>query len=162
MKPLLIAISILFLHIHAFSQSAALKGKSVPSFKLTTFDNQTVSSKSLRGKVVLLDFWEAWCTPCVESMPHLQQLYDNYKDKGLTMYGITHDTKQLETSKQLIAKKGATYPNLIGTDQSKNAFKLISIPLYVLIDKTGKVIFVQEGYSPELETAIRNALSFMQ
>ncbi len=49
---------------------------------------KSVSLKSLRGKIVLLDFWATWCGPCRMAMPGLQKLHDRYKDKPVAIYGV--------------------------------------------------------------------------
>jgi thiol-disulfide isomerase/thioredoxin len=99
--------------------SLVSKGKEAPGFILTGFDNKKVSLADLRGKLVLLDFWEVWCGPCVESMPKVQHLYDAYKDKGLLVFGVIHEAKELEPSKLLVDKRGIRFPMLVGNEQSR-------------------------------------------
>ncbi len=135
-----------------------LKDKSAPGFNLVSFNNDTVSLSKLHGKVILLDFWEVWCGPCLESMPKIQILYETFKDQGLEVYGITNEIKQLESSKLLIKKRGISFPILIGNEQLKKNYKINAIPLYIIIDKKGKIIFAGEGYSNKIENAIKTAL----
>lgn len=132
-----------------------LKDKEAPVFELSSFDSKIIKSSEMRGKLVLLDFWEVWCGPCLESMPKVQHLYDTYKEKGLLVYGITTEVKQLQPAKQLIKSRGIRFPMLIGNEQLKKDYKMNAIPLYLLIDKNGKVIFVSEGYSDSLEATIQ-------
>ena len=137
----------------------ALKDKEAPNFELVSFDNKSIILSKMRGKAVLLDFWEVWCGPCLESMPKVQQLYDTYKKKGLFVYGITNEIKQIQSSKQSVQDRKISFPMLIGNEQLKKNYKLDAIPLYILIDKNGKVVFISEGYSDEMEAAIKTALS---
>ena len=135
-----------------------LQGQQAPAFTLSTFDKKEISLEGLRGKIILLDFWEVWCGPCIESMPKVQHLYDTYKDKGLHVFGIINDIKQLGPSKLLVQKRGFSFPMLTGNEQLKKDYKINAIPLYILIGKSGKIIFLSAGYSDELETAIREAI----
>lgn len=134
-----------------------LKDKEAPDFELVSFDNKSISLSKMRGKAVLLDFWEVWCGPCLESMPKVQKLYDTYKESGLLVYGITNEIKQIQYSKQSVKDRRIKFPMLIGNEQIKKNYKLNAIPLYILIDKNGKVVFISEGYSDDIEAAIKAA-----
>jgi thiol-disulfide isomerase/thioredoxin len=136
----------------------SLKDKAAPPFELISFTEQPISSTQFKGKVVLLDFWEVWCSPCIASMPKVQALYDKYKDKGLLVYGISNETDQLEPAKKLVAKRGINFPMLKGNEQIKNTYSVNAIPLYILINKTGTISYLTEGYSEAIEAAIVKAL----
>lgn len=136
----------------------ALKGSSAPAFVLSSFGGSEVSSASLKGKPVLLDFWEVWCGPCIESMPKIEQLYNTYKDKGLQVFGVVNDLKQLEPAKRFIEKRGVRFPMLSGNEKLIKDYKVNGVPQYVLIDRQGKISFISVGYSGELEAAIKNSL----
>lgn len=142
----------------AISPVMHLKDKEAPDFNLMSFNNKEVSLSKLHGKVLLLDFWEVWCEPCLASMPKIQHLYDLFKNQGLEVYGIINEIKQLEASELLIKKRGISFPMLIGNEKMKINCKIYGIPLYVLIDRRGKIVFVSEGYTSEIETAIKTAL----
>ncbi|MBC7848747.1 MAG: TlpA family protein disulfide reductase [Chitinophagaceae bacterium] len=136
----------------------ALKDKPISSFQLEGFDGKNVSTASFNGKLTLLDFWEVWCGPCIESMPKVQELFKKYNGRGLDVYGIMSEDKQLESAKKIVAKKQISFPMLIGTDAVKNTFNLNAVPLYVLIDRSGKIVFISEGFSPTLEDEILKRL----
>lgn len=138
----------------------ALKGKQAPLFELKSFDNKPFALQATAGKVVLLDFWEVWCGPCIESMPKVQQLYDKFKDKGLVVYGIINDVRQLESSKKLVDRKSEIeFPMLIGNDALKKDYQVNAVPQYVLIDKKGKINFISLGYSDTIASEIEKLLS---
>jgi len=137
-----------------------LKGKPAPQFHLKSFDGKIISSQDLDGKVVLLDFWEVWCGPCIESMPKVQQLYARFKDKGFMVYGVTNDLKQLESSKKYALRKPEIqFPMLIGNAGVKDDYRIDAVPQYVLIDRHGKITFLSLGYSGDIESAIVSALN---
>lgn len=137
-----------------------LKGKPAPVFALKSFDEQQVMSLQMSGKVVLLDFWEIWCGPCVESMPKVAQLYEKFKDKGLVVYGVINDTKQLESSKRFVTKHPEIgFPMLVGNGKLKKDYMINAVPEYVIIDKKGMVSFVSLGFSDQIEREIEKALA---
>ena len=136
----------------------ALKGTDAPGFVLSSFTGTEVSAASMKGNLVLLDFWEVWCGPCIESMPKVQQLYESYKDKGLKVFGVMNDLKQLESAKRFVEKRGFSFPMLAGNEQLLKDYKVNGVPQYVLIDPQGKISFISVGYSTELEAAIKSSL----
>ena len=83
------------------AQSMGLEiGNKAPEIKLPTLKGDTVSLSSLKGKLVLIDFWGTWCSPCVEEQSELAKLYAKYKQltfingKGFEIYGVTLDSKK--------------------------------------------------------------------
>jgi cytochrome c biogenesis protein CcmG/thiol:disulfide interchange protein DsbE len=65
-------------------------GTAAPAFTVQDAD-RTIALSDLHGKVVVLNFWATWCAPCVEEMPSLVQLQQRFKDKGLTVVGVSID-----------------------------------------------------------------------
>lgn len=129
-----------------------------PDFELMSIANQKIDLQKLRGKVVLLDFLEVWCSPCFASVPKVKALSDKYKSKGLLVYGVSFEKKQVPSMQKLVAKFNVDFPVLIGDDATKSAYDVNAIPRYVLIDKKGNVSFNKSGYSEEIEQAIIKTL----
>ena len=140
------------------TKSKLTMGMSAPYFRLESFDGKTVSSNKYKGKVVLLDFWEVWCSPCIESMPKIVALYSKYHDKGLDVYGITNDLKQLSSARAFAKRKKINFPLLIGSEQIKKDYHVEAFPYYVLIDRKGIIHMVSLGYMEELERLVRELL----
>ncbi|MBL0181956.1 MAG: TlpA family protein disulfide reductase [Chitinophagaceae bacterium] len=136
----------------------ALNGKQFPSFQIISFDGKPVNSEGLKGKLVLLDFWEVWCGACVVSLPKVQALYEKYKSKGFEVYGITHEKRNLETAKELLRKTKLSFPIMLGNAKMKNDYSVGAVPLYVLIDRSGKILMTSEGYPDNMEEYIRKYL----
>ncbi|QNF34402.1 TlpA family protein disulfide reductase [Adhaeribacter swui] len=148
------------LEVHANRPVMNLKDKPFPPFALRSFGNDPVSSAPLKGQVVLLDFWEVWCSPCIEALPKMEQLYSTYKKRGLQVYGIVNDLKQLEAAKALVRKRGLSYAMLIGNEALRKDYHLTgAVPLYILIDKKGQVRMISEGFPAELEAIIQKVLT---
>src|SRR5436190_1317967 len=84
----------------AVNAHAAAVGSQAPSLGSTssiTADNpkgSAIDLNALKGKVVLIDFWATWCGPCVAAIPHVEELYEKYKDKGLVVIGHTDGSSQ--------------------------------------------------------------------
>ncbi len=69
-------------------------GEPLPNFTATDLDGDPISLQDYRGKVVLLDFWAVWCSPCIAEMPNIKRVYNRYKDEGFDIIGISLDTDE--------------------------------------------------------------------
>ncbi|MBK8955819.1 MAG: AhpC/TSA family protein [Saprospiraceae bacterium] len=76
-------------------------GMDAPDISLPTPDGKTLALSSLKGKVVLLDFWASWCGPCRRANPHVVEMYHKYKNKGFTVYSVSLDGVDSRTKAQL-------------------------------------------------------------
>ncbi len=112
-----------------------------------------------RGKVVVLDFWAGWCPPCKASVPHVNKLYEKYKGRGVSVYGINLDTKNQETAaRRAIKSWGIKYPVLLDSGAVAREFKVVGIPMLAVIDKDGTL--KSTGHSVgEVEKALEALLS---
>lgn len=136
----------------------ALNGKPFPSFQISSFDGKPMNSESIKGKLVLLDFWEVWCGPCVASLPKVQALYEKYKSRGFEVWAIMHEKQNQEPAKKLIQKKKISLTMLLGGAKTKTDYSVGAVPLYVLIDRSGKIVFISEGFPENMEELIRKYL----
>lgn len=119
-------------------------GAIAPDFTLNDPNGNPVSLSSLRGKVVLIDFWASWCMPCMAELPNVIELYAAYKDKGLEIFGVSLDRNR-EAWVKTIEEKGMTWIHgwdLENGSQGEVAGKYAveGIPYTVLVDKDGKII----------------------
>jgi len=133
-----------------------------PHFSFTTHENQNVSNASLRGKVVLLDFWGTWCPPCRESVPILRDLNKKYAGKPFQLVGISSDNDE-DVWKTFIQAQHMDWSEYIDlSDEVLQAFKVESFPTYIVLDKDGVIRFRQSGLGEytqgELAEAINKAL----
>ena len=126
-------------------------GDSMPAFTLHSTVNGTVNSEDLKGKVVLINIFATWCSPCQSELAEVQKtLWPKYKDNKdfvLLMIGREHTDVELQKYNE---KKGFTFP--LYPDKNRaiyGAFAKNLIPRSYLVDKTGKVVYATKGYSDE-------------
>lgn len=124
------------------AESSDLVGKPL-ELAGTTFAGVEFDWKSYRGQVVLVDFWATWCGPCIREMPNVRALYDENKDKGFTVVGVSLD-KDLEKLGQFIEDKNVPWENLAGggTADLAKKYGVRGIPTMMLVDREGKVVGV--------------------
>jgi len=130
-----------------------------PGFSLTTLENKQISNASLRGKVVLLDFWGTWCPPCRESVPILRSLNKRYSAKGFQLIGVSSDDDEDVWKTFVSAQKmgWSEYIDLSGKMQE--SFKIESFPTYIVVGKDGVIRFRQSGLGPSTEGELDEAIS---
>ncbi len=128
----------------------SLKGKKVPSFSMTALDGKKITDKSLLGKAYVLDFWATWCGPCKAASPTMQQLHTTYAKKGFVVIGA--NTFEEGNGKQKAAAYRAehryNYTFTYNNDAFATKIGAEGIPLFIFVDKTGKVADVQVGFDP--------------
>jgi thiol-disulfide isomerase/thioredoxin len=131
-------------------------GKPVPAFSLKDPEGNTVSLESLRGSVVLLDFWATWCGPCKAAMPTLQEFHKTYESKGLKVVGIN----AFERGDPVKYKKdqGYTYTLLLKGDGVATAFGVSGIPAFFLIDREGNLAWKSTGWGPRSKEPMKKAI----
>lgn len=139
-------------------------GDKMPAFTIVSDNGQQLSSTSLKGKVVLVNFFATWCPPCQKELAEVQKtLWPKYKDNkhfALLVIGREHTDADLSKYNE---KKGFTFPLYPDKNRSiYGAFAKNLIPRSYLVDKSGKVIYTSKGYNDEdfasLMKAIETAL----
>jgi peroxiredoxin len=127
-------------------------GMKAPDFVYPSFAGATVSLKQMRGKYVLLDFWETWCGYCVLALPKMKDIYQQYHDKGLEVIGIT--TENPGRIPAIIQSNGLPYINIKADEKILKDYNVSARPAYVLIDKEGKIVLYNDWEKVEkfLET----------
>lgn len=130
------------------SSKSGLTSHQAPDFTLASVDGKTVSLAEFRNKdVVLLDFWATWCPPCRAAMPELAELDAQYGGKGLKVISINQG-EDAATVAKFVKETGYKPLVLLDSGPTSDKYHVRAIPTLVLVDKTGKVLSVQEGYSP--------------
>ncbi|HMH63808.1 MAG TPA: thioredoxin family protein [Bradyrhizobium sp.] len=114
------------------------------------FNSAPLSMADLRGKVVLVDFWTYGCVNCVNTLPHVTELYAKYKDRGLVVVGVHTPEFPFERSasnvQAALKRHGITYPVAQDNEQQTwNAYRNQYWPAQYIVDQSGKIVFQHDG-----------------
>jgi len=154
-------LGLLTLGTAAGAAPQALKiGDPVPHFSLQTLDGKTLDITSLKGKVVVLDFWATWCGPCRQAMPELKTLLQKYSGKPLVVVSVSAD-QDMKAPAEFAQANGMTWMQawdgrgkVIG-----GVFGVSGLPSYVVIDADGRIVYLMKGWSSAmLSQAVSKAL----
>jgi|DewCreStandDraft_4_1066084.scaffolds.fasta_scaffold47763_2 thiol-disulfide isomerase/thioredoxin len=157
MTPRKLVTALLVAGVCVFALSAMLSRPGTAATDIGILvDGKEHRLSSLKGKVVLLDFWATWCGPCRMSMPGIQQLYTEKRDKGFEVLGVAIERDSNAPVRQVLEALGVTYPaGFPVSKQEVEAYNPSGLPTMVLVDRGGRIRWRQEGYSQQLEQELR-------
>lgn len=120
-------------------------GSRMPEFTLTTFDGETIASRDLQGKVLLVNFWASWCIPCEQEAAELEQASQLYSDDEVVFLGVDYVDTETE-ARAYLARFGITYANGpdLGTRISQ-AFRIRGVPESYVVGPDGTIVSVKIG-----------------
>ena len=133
------------------------EGHFAPDFVLRTLDGKTVQLSEFRGKkVVLINFWATWCPPCRLEMPTMQQIYSEYKVKGFEILAVNIEPDAKQAIRDFVKELRLTFPIALDPDMKvARKFRVIGLPVSVLIDRQGIVRAKEIGYHDWTDKASR-------
>lgn len=118
-------------------------GAEAPDIVMNTPTGEVLSLSSLKGKVVLIDFWASWCKPCRMENPNVVKLYAKYKDKGFEILGVSLD-REKSAWEQAIKDDNLTWKHVsdlaFWNSSVVKQYNITGVPYTVLVDKDGKII----------------------
>jgi cytochrome c biogenesis protein CcmG/thiol:disulfide interchange protein DsbE len=114
-------------------------GKPAPGLVVPEVEGQTFDLSTLRGKVVIVNFWATWCVPCREEMPILEAFYRAHHGQGLEVIGLSMDrSRDREAVRKLM--QSVSYPIALASDAKVNGFGAVrALPVTYVVDETGTV-----------------------
>lgn len=145
------AILLISVGVLAFLVTNSYSSTKMPQFELPdAINGEIVSSRTFDGKTLLLTFFATWCPPCLEEVPTLIQLQNQYSDNNFSVIGLSVDQGGARAVKRLIEKKSINYPVFMADSQVMEDFGgVYGIPVAFLVNKKGNVVKKYTGYVPK-------------
>jgi cytochrome c biogenesis protein CcmG/thiol:disulfide interchange protein DsbE len=131
-----------------------------PSFSIPDLNRHNVNLADYRGRVVLLDFWATWCTPCREEIPHFVAWQNQYQDSGLQVIGISMDDNESSVLRFYQEFK-MNYPVAMGNAELADAYGgILGLPVTFVIGRNGQIRAKYAGMTDltNMEREIKNQL----
>lgn len=143
--------SVMVLTMLTWGQAGAVEeGQPAPDFTLpgVRASDSTVQLSELQGKVVYVDFWASWCLPCLRSLPQINGLYEQYRDRGFEVVAITIDDPVEDASEFLedLEVPLAYSVVLDATAEVMDQYRVVGMPTSFLIDREGVIRKVHKGF----------------
>lgn len=165
MKPILFAAAALLAAVVPAQSLQSYVGKKAPAFSFTTLEGKKLSNASLKGKVVVLDFWASWCGNCLKASPTMNALHEKYASKGLVVVGVNALEKKPRPAASQKYKKdhNTAYALVSDGDAAHKKYNQPGLPVIVVIGKDGTVKaafddFAGEETAQKIEAAVKGAL----
>lgn len=133
-------------------------GEKAPSWTLKDNNGKTYSLASLKGKVVLMDFWATWCTPCKQVMPEIQKIWNKYKNQNVVVVGINTWERGGDPVKYM-KDNNYNYTLLLNGNEVADAYKVTGIPTLYVIDKNGNIAYSEVGAVPNLGSKLDKVIA---
>ncbi len=126
--------------VNSVGKAAEIAARPAPDFGLQLFDGSRFRFSEQRGRVVVLNFWASWCTPCRAEMPHFETAYRAYKDRGVLFIGLAVQDDPA-AAVALLKELGISYP--AGPDPGNEialAYQVSGLPTTIFISRDGKLV----------------------
>lgn len=136
------------------------QGFFAPNINLTTLDGESVDLADFRGRVVLVNIWASWCTPCKAEMPAIQRVYDKYKDEGFVVLAVNATNQDnLNDVKNFVSSQSLTFPILLDLEgEISNKYRVQALPTSFFITPDGIINEVVIG-GPMAEALLESRIS---
>jgi peroxiredoxin len=144
-KKFLTVFAGLLLVVNAAS-SASFIGETAPDFVLPSLNEGNLRLSEYRSQVVVLTFWASWCARCSQAMPLYKSLYRQHQASGLSVLAVAIDG-EADVAEKLARDYGIEFPILLDRDHEvSRMYDLGKMPMTVVIDREGEVVFIDSGF----------------
>lgn len=132
-------------------------GSPAPDFELTAANGERVKLSSFRGQYVLVDFWASWCGPCRKAIPLVKQVYEDFKNKGLTVIGISIDQNEKDW-RQALEEENMPYLQLHDPQGlTQRLYNFEGIPFIMLVSPDG-IILERSLFGDDIRKAVEKRI----
>jgi thiol-disulfide isomerase/thioredoxin len=119
-----------------------------PEFRLSNRAGGELSLSSLKGQVVMINFWASWCGPCRQEFPALDQIYSKYKPMGFQMVAINVESEKAD-AERFLGKTPISFPILFDPDNRvSGSYGVSAMPTTILVDRQGRLRWQHRAYKP--------------
>lgn len=127
--------------VSAPATGSSLVGQLAPDFKLPLVGGGEMQLSSLRGKVVMVNFWATWCPPCKAEMPSMERLYAQLKNSGFELLAINVEPDGLEVLPEFLRQHPHTFPVAVDTEGDiQSEYGVFRFPESFIVDRDGRVV----------------------
>ncbi len=136
-------------------------GDMLPVFAAPLLDGDSVELAAYRGGPVLVNLWATWCAPCRQEMPYLESVWQEHREAGLRIVGISSDTRgAVDQVRSVVAERGVTYDILLDPRaRSTDLFGAFGLPVTVLADADGRITWMRLGPVAEGDASFEAAIA---
>jgi len=134
-------------------------GTDASNFSATDINGNEYSLNSLKGKIIVMNFWFVECKPCVMEMPELNKLVENYKNKDVVFLGFaTNDKAKIDS---FLKKKNFSYNIIPSSKKIAAEYKVLGYPTHIILDENSKTVYSTSGLGPTTISDIEKTIEHL-